>query len=249
MRRSTLRLYAPFIALALVQALIIAVAPSRAPNKTQVAAGANGFHGGSASGGANAGPAVNANPAAAAGSTASGAGGAAADAAGGGDAQGAAAGAGDTSHCAGQYQFDVLLEHGPPCQPKFAGDNGGATSPGVSGDTIKIIYFESQPNEQVNTILGAKGLATTSDQEDAAIKAFTDFINSHYELWGRKISIEKVVGDCPTTPPDYDKCLAAAQEVVKKQPFAVIWVTSLYADVFDVWANAGIISIGGSAFD
>jgi hypothetical protein len=249
MRRSTLRLYAPFIALALVQALIIAVAPSRAPNKTQVAAGANGFHGGSASGGANAGPAVNANPAAAAGSTASGAGGAAADAAGGGDAQGAAAGAGDTSHCAGQYQFDVLLEHGPPCQPKFAGDNGGATSQGVSGDTIKIIYFESQPNEQVNTILGAKGLATTSDQEDAAIKAFTDFINSHYELWGRKISIEKVVGDCPTTPPDYDKCLAAAQEVVKKQPFAVIWVTSLYADVFDVWANAGIISIGGSAFD
>jgi hypothetical protein len=34
-----------------------------------------------------------------------------------------------------------------------------------------------------------------------------------------------------------------------KQPFAVIWATSLYADVYDIWANAGIISIGGSAFD
>jgi hypothetical protein len=32
-------------------------------------------------------------------------------------------------------------------------------------------------------------------------------------------------------------------------PFAVIWATSLYADVYDIWANAGIISIGGSAFD
>jgi len=58
-----------------------------------------------------------------------------------------------------------------------------------------------------------------------------------------------VIGDCPTTPPDYAKCEVAAQEVVKQHPFAVIWVTSLYADVFDIWANAVIISLGGSAFD
>src|SRR5689334_19174326 len=29
----------------------------------------------------------------------------------------------------------------PPCVPKFSGDNGGATSPGVTGDTIKIGYY------------------------------------------------------------------------------------------------------------
>src|SRR5205085_4504364 len=90
--------------------------------------------------------------------------------------------AGDTSHCAGNYQFDVYVTHGPPCQPAFAGDNGGATSDGVDAQTIKIIYFESTPNEQVNAILGVKGLATSSAEEDAAIKAYVDFINTHYEL-------------------------------------------------------------------
>ena len=174
---------------------------------------------------------------------------AAAGGGGGGNATTTGITAGDTSHCVGQYQFDVLLTHGPPCQPAFGGDNGGATYQGVDAQTIKIIYFESTPNEQVNAILGAKGLATSSAEEDAAIAAYQDFINKHYELWGRHVEIKKVIGDCPTTPPDYDKCFAAAQKVVDEKPFAVIWVTSLYADVFTIWANAGIVTIGGSAFD
>ena len=57
------------------------------------------------------------------------------------------------------------------------------------------------------------------------------------------------VSDCPTTPPDYDKCIAAAQKVVKEKPFGVIWATSLYATVYDVWSRAGIVSLGGSSFD
>jgi hypothetical protein len=57
------------------------------------------------------------------------------------------------------------------------------------------------------------------------------------------------VGDCPTTPPDYEACNAAAQKVVKEKPFAVFWITSLYATVYDIWARAGIPSFGGSTFD
>ena len=136
-----------------------------------------------------------------------------------------------------------------PCTPKFTGDNGGATYAGVTKDTVKVIVFASTPNEQVNAILGAKGLATSKQDSDAFDQVAINFINKHYELYGRKIQIEEVVGDCPTTPPDYDKCNAAAQEVVKKHPALVVWVTSLYASVFDIWAKAGIPSIGGSAFD
>jgi hypothetical protein len=256
MRRSTLRLYGPFLALALIQALFIVAAPSKAPDRTALTAG-GGFNGGrggttgsgftSATGTGGPGATPGATPGAV--GTGSGAGGGG----GGGSAVSNVGGgqlaAGDTSHCVGAYQFDLFATHGPPCQPVFAGDNGGATYQGVSADTIKVIYFESEPNEQVNAILGVKGLATSSEEEDAAIKVYSDFINTHYELYGRKIQWEKVVGDCPTTPPDYAKCEVAAQEVVKKQPFAVVWVTSLYADVFDIWANAGIVTLGGSAFD
>ena len=32
----------------------------------------------------------------------------------------------------------------PPCVPKAAGDNGGATSPGVTADTIRIGYYVSK---------------------------------------------------------------------------------------------------------
>jgi hypothetical protein len=247
-------LYGPFLALAAVQALFIVAAPSKAPDKQQLSAGSGAFKSGSAaangfnSTGAAGSTDVASGPGGAGGSAGGGAGGPGGGS-GGGGATTTGAAPGDTSHCVGDFQFDVLLTHGPPCQPAFGGDNGGATYQGVDASTIKIIYFESTPNEQVNAILGAKGLATSAAEEDAAIGAYQEFINSHYELWGRHIEIKKIIGDCPTTPPDYDKCFAAAQKVVDEHPFAVIWVTSLYADVFTIWANAGIVTIGGSAFD
>jgi hypothetical protein len=61
--------------------------------------------------------------------------------------------------------------------------------------------------------------------------------------------VQHVEGECPTTPPDYDKCNAEAQQVVKLKPFAVIWNTPLYASVFDIWAKAGIVALGGWQFD
>ena len=257
MRRSTLKLYGPFLALAAVQALFIVAAPSKAPDKQQLSAGTGAFKSGNAA--ANGFSSTGANGTTDVASGGGGAGGGAGGGGGGGGSarrwrrqchdDGAELAAGDTSHCVGQYQFDVLLTHGPPCQPAFGGDNGGATYQGVDAQTIKIIYFESTPNEQVNAILGAKGLATSSAEEDAAIAAYQDFINKHYELWGRHVEIKKVIGDCPTTPPDYDKCGSRRRRWSTKHPFAVIWVTSLYADVFTIWANAGIVSIGGSAFD
>ena len=261
MRRSTLRLYGPFLALALVQALFIVVSPSKAPDRTALSAGgvnragaANSGFASSGTGTGTAGGAASATPGAGGGTgqAATGGGSGAGPGGGGGavsNVGGGSLAAGDTSHCAGPYQFDLYDWHGPPCQPVFSGDNGGATADGVTSDAIHIIWFESTPNEQVNTILGAKGLARSNADAEAAVKAFTDFLNSHYELYGRKMVVDHVVGDCPTTPPDYAKCEVAAQEVVKAHPFAVIWITSLYADVFDIWANAGIISLGGSAFD
>ena len=189
MRRSTLRLYGPFLALAAVQALFIVAAPSKAPDKQQLSAGTGAFKSGnSAANGFSAANGTTDVGGGAGGASNGGAGGTGGSSGGGGGSNATTTGAppGDTSHCAGDFQFDILLSHGPPCQPAFAGDNGGATYQGVDANTIKIIYFESTPNEQVNAILGAKGLATSAAEEDAAIAAYQQFINSHYELWGRQ---------------------------------------------------------------
>jgi hypothetical protein len=254
-RKSWLQLYAPFLVLALVQALLIVVAPSRGGNTglsadsaLQGGAGApvdvdgdgvadvttdGSLTDGSASGGG------------ATGGTAGGAGRTGGE---GGAGAPAAQMAGDTSHCKDGKQVGGLRV-APPCKPKFTGDNGGATYQGVTDKEIKIVFFSSEPNEQVDAILATQGLAVDEEVMMDAVNQFVKFINERYELYGRKIVVKRIVGDCPTTPPDYDRCNAAAQQVVKEKPFAVVWATSLYATVYDIWARAGILSFGGSSFD
>lgn len=270
MRRSWAQLYAPFVAIALVQALLIAVAPSRGPGGTtqvgtfdggdEAAAfeaggdGAVGFdaeaggtdvpgaEGGATSSGGTGGTA-------AAGGSGGGTGGGGGGTGGGGGGGGPAAGGGDTSHCKGDRQIDLLTNANPPCAPKFAGDNGGQTYQGVTKEKIKVIVFSSKPNDQVDAILAQQGLAVPREESEAFYTAAFKFIEKHYELNGRTFDVKFVQGDCPTTPPDYDKCNAEAQQVVREKPFAVIWNTPLYASVFDIWARAGIIALGGWQFD
>jgi hypothetical protein len=257
-RKSWLQLYAPFLVLALVQALLIVVAPSRGESGTGLAAG-DALQGGNApldldgdgviDTGTDLGDAL--TDAGLTDGTDTGTGGTGATGGTGGTTTGGGTGgaaAGDTSHCKDGKQVGGLRV-APPCRPKFSGSNGGATYQGVSDKEIKIVLFSSEPNEQVDAILATQGLAVDEEIYMDAVTQYVKFINEHYELYGRKIVIKRIVGDCPTTPPDYDACTAAAQAVVKEKPFAVIWATSLYATIFDVWARAGIVSLGGSSFD
>jgi hypothetical protein len=247
-------LYVPFLALIAIQALLIAFLPSKGPKKESLAADTGLSTSLSGTGDQAAGDAGAVDGAT--GGFSSGSGGSGATAAGGGAASGArgatgtaGAAAGSTAHCVGNKQFGIVAAGAPPCVPKFGGNNGGATAQGVTADKIKVIFFSSTPNDQVDAILATQGLAVPYPESVAFQKAALKFVEKHFELYGRKIDAEFVLGDCPTTPPDYDKCNAAAQEVVKKKPFMVVWGTPLYGSVFDIWKNAGIVSFGGWQFD
>jgi len=259
-RRSRLQLYAPFIVLALVQAAFVAFAPSNGESSDPLAnvsagagfgSGASGVGGAGGAGFGGAGASGAAGSTGSGGSTVGGAGGAAgggsgAAGAGGGGAAGPGgpvAAAGDTSHCVGDRQTDVIASS-PPCAPKFAGDNGGATYPGVSAEEIKVVLFECQPNEQVNAILATQGLAATREETDAMVQATVDWMNATYEFYGRKITWKHVVGDCTLTPPDPAKSRQAAAEVAKEQPMFVIHYAG-GSPTHDVWAQNGIVSLGG----
>ena len=254
MRSSRLKLYLPFLALAVVQAGLMAVAPSvndagsgtaasagfdpnapvdpnapaADPNAPPVDPNAPPVDPNAPAADPNA-PAADPNaPAPAAAAAAAPAGG------GGGSCQGP--------------QQDVTRVS-PPCVPPFEGDNGGGTYQGVSGTEVKVVFFASEPNEQVDAILATQGLASKEEEIVAFLNAATKFINERYELYGRTVKLERVVGDCPTTPPDVAACKAAAREVVNKKPFMVLWATPLYPSVFDEFARAGIVSLGGWQFD
>lgn len=251
MRKSWVKLYAPFIALAALQAVIIIAAPSKAPDGTGSVSAlgpldadgqlapldptADPGSGVVADGSAPIDPGSQGGTAGAGGGTSAGTGG------------GATGAAGDTSHCRGGRQTDVIYAS-PPCRPAFTGSNGGATYRGVTENEILVVDFQCQPNEQVNAILATQGLAAseaeTKAMEDAAVK----FINERYELYGRKIVVKRVVGDCPLTPPDPAKSRQAAAEVVKMNPFLVIHYAA-GPETHDVWSRAGIISLGGPNLD
>lgn len=278
MRSASWKLYAPFIALIAIQGLVVTLAPSTGPTQDVSAlggefdpgatgtgsggsggdfdpdagggdfggdlgtgaAGTGGAGGTTGSGGTSGGTGT--------GTSGSGTGGGTGGGGTGGTGGGGEQAAGDTSHCTPDGRQHGVIYQAPACKPKFAGDNGGATYQGVTGETIKVISFASQPNEQVDAILAREGLAASKEEERAFREAAVEFVNKHYETYGREIEVTRVVGDCPTTPPAPDKCRQAASEVVQMEPFMVIWGTSLYDEVFDVFARAGVVSVGGNHF-
>jgi hypothetical protein len=81
------------------------------------------------------------------------------------------------------------LSYSPPCLPVFDGDNGGATSKGVTADSIKIVIrtFPDSPNSlDAQRRLEEAGFATAEVTEDIRDQ-FNVYFNEMYELYGRQV--------------------------------------------------------------
>ena len=77
------------------------------------------------------------------------------------------------------------------CTNAFTGDNGGATSPGVNGDTIVVVRrgfpdsANSQAGAQIEKLAGAATIEDTYAARDVFLKYFTQM----FELYGRHLKI------------------------------------------------------------
>ncbi len=272
MNRSLARRYAPLAALVVVQLLIIAIAPSRAPEATDLTFGGDGgfFDDELAAGDPNGfddeleaegfvldeatGEFVNPETGErrAAPGRQQGTGGSGGQAGGGprGDGGGAAAGGGDTSHCRDGRQHDVT-PFAPPCVGKFpeGANNGGATYQGVTADKIRITRYAPAPNAAVDAILASQDLAANAEEVDEFERAALEFLNSRYEFYGREIEVVKFTGSCPLLPPE-PQCLRdeARRLIAETRPFAVLWNTPLGSAFFDEVAAHRVIALGGHHF-
>jgi len=261
-------MYAPFLVLALVQAIFVVAFPSTGTDRAvgttgfdtdQFATGPDGAAVGGALGSSGTGGTAD-GAVGPGGSTAAGGDGGGIAAPGGGATGGgatgggaAAAAQGDISHCVGERQFAIFAVEfeNPPCKPKWpdGADNGGATWGGVTADSIKVVVIEPAPNEQVDAVLKSQGLASTPEDREAVRTAAEGFINERYETYGRTISFERFEARCPTSPADVPTCIADARKVIEKKPFAVFFAQPSYPELFEEFTRAGIISIGGWHFD
>ncbi|MEY2404309.1 MAG: hypothetical protein QOD38_1860, partial [Acidimicrobiaceae bacterium] len=250
MTRSTLaRRYAPLVALAVLQLLIIGFVPSKAGKSGgQQVAAANGAGRTAAGGTAAAG-----GDATAAGGGAGGPGGAAGGGAVGGAPPGADIG-GDTTHCVGGRQFDPAIAFwAPPCVPGTVGatgiNNGGDTYQGVTGDTITLVDYVSNYGAQVNAILAAQGSLVTFEDAQVLDHAWEKFINDHYVLYGRKVKIITYQGQCQSVPPNYSCLIPEMTSIVNTyKPYAVNWQTTLCSACYAELARLQTVAVGGTGF-
>jgi hypothetical protein len=120
-----------------------------------------------------------------------------------------------------------------PCFAPFSGDNGGATSAGVTGDQITIVYYEGQETDPIiNYITDAVHVDDTNGDQFATMKQLIRYYETYYELYGRKINLVTFEGTGNAT----DEVAAradAAQIALQYKPFAVLGgpaLTSAFAD-------------------
>ncbi len=74
----------------------------------------------------------------------------------------------------------------PPCVPVFTGDNGGATSGGVTSNTINVVYYQAQPGGLASAVSGAAG---TNAQALATAQSYVAMFNHVYSLYGRHVNL------------------------------------------------------------
>ncbi len=137
----------------------------------------------------------------------------------------------------------------PPCYQPFDGDNGGETAPGVTGDSIKVVYWLTQDDDAIMNYL-TSAIAnddTAADNEDT-IRGLAEYYQTYYETYGRTVDREIVVGSGNSS----DEAAARADAVKIAEdidPFIVLGGPTLTSAFAEELAARGIpcISCGPTA--
>jgi hypothetical protein len=125
----------------------------------------------------------------------------------------------DTS--TGTIAIPTLLP--PPCTPAASGasaPNGGATSRGVTANTIKVGYFSAKPDPTVDALLKAAGAYDAPTASAQAYKDYTAIYQGVYNLYGRKVQLVKINGTGSST--DEVAAKADADQAAAEGVFAVM---------------------------
>jgi hypothetical protein len=135
-----------------------------------------------------------------------------------------------------------------PCVQPFTGKNGGSTSPGVTGNEIKIVVYVGDPAK--DPLLAGQIIAAGASLDPQSIQntwqGYVDIYNKMFELYGRKISVEFYTGT--GSGADTTAAKADAIAIADKKPFAVLGGPQQSTTVFsDELAHRGVLCIGTCA--
>ena len=128
--------------------------------------------------------------------------------------------------------------YAPPCVPAFEGDNGGATSTGVTADTIKVALYVPQGSSDIRSVL--QGAIDSPEAISASQQAYVDMLGDLLETYGREVELVRfeATGAMDDEVAARADAIRLAEEV---QPFASMGgppMTMAYAEEL---ANRGIL--------
>ncbi len=128
-----------------------------------------------------------------------------------------------------------------PCVPRFAGDNGGVTSPGVTAEKITVVAYTAPANG--DALAALQGAADEPEQVVATRRDFTAMLQDVSETYGRTVDVVEFAGTG-----DGDDAVAAQADAVNIAetiaPFAVIGGPALTPVFAEEMARREIICIG-----
>ncbi len=130
----------------------------------------------------------------------------------------------------------------PPCVESFTGDNGGATSPGVTATTIKIGYYIPKPDPTLDGVLAQAGAYDPPDKVVQAYKDYAAIYGGTYELYGRKVQLVRIDGSGAST--DSVQARADADRAAADGVFAVVGGPAQTKAFSDELAQKKILCIG-----
>lgn len=122
-------------------------------------------------------------------------------------------------------------------------DNGGDTSPGVTADSIKVVYYLGPDDDPIiNYITAAIANDDTNADSEATLTTMRDYYEQFYELYGRTVDLEFFVGSGIAS--DEVSARADAVRIAEEiQPFAVLGGPTLTAAFGDELSSRGIVCI------
>jgi hypothetical protein len=111
--------------------------------------------------------------------------------------------------------------YSPPCAPAFTGDNGGATSPGVTANEIRVVVSGGTEGWADQVVTDSNTGA--EKQPDKTWRILQQWFNSHYQFYGRKLRFYKMDQGAPgtSTNPDDDRRAKVARMQTEIHAFAV----------------------------
>ncbi len=105
---------------------------------------------------------------------------------------GASAGPANVAGCADRPLQVPSDPYSPPCMT-FSGSNGGATSPGVSGDTIRVAVrigsFSNGMLDALSKVAKAKIPDESPDVIKRTVEGLTEYFNRTFQMYGRKLEV------------------------------------------------------------